>query len=167
MWHVTHFTYSTFQQPPNFCVTPPEISTIPRKIRLFLRSWGGRERILVTAWRFDKRLRDAWHRTIFDIDRGVRDAWLSNWNCFPIDESLRCGPIPSRMSMASVPVCDMELFRDLRKKKILIKKFFSVLQQMAVPRARTKKWLFWAFFYSRDRFAHILMSIAWIEIEFS
>jgi hypothetical protein len=33
----------------------------------------------VTLGRFDKRPRDAWPLPNFDIDSGVRDAWLSIW----------------------------------------------------------------------------------------
>jgi hypothetical protein len=42
----------------------------------------------------------------------------------------------------------------------------SRLEQMAVPRARIKKWPFWAFFDSHNRFAHI-SSVAQIEMKHS
>jgi hypothetical protein len=55
-----------------------------------------------------------------------------------------------------------EFFENVPKQEIFIRAFRSdisckpllvletILQQMAVPRARIKKWPFWAFFDSRD-----------------
>jgi hypothetical protein len=80
VWHVTHFTHSTFWQPPNFCVKPRKFQHLNRNFCLylcfiFIRQFGAS----VTTWRFERGPSDVWPRPKFLINRGVHDVWLPIW----------------------------------------------------------------------------------------
>jgi hypothetical protein len=49
----------------------------------------------------------------------------------------------------------------------ILRDLHFILQLIAVPKARIEKMPFWAFFDSRDRFAHISMSSAQIQLKHS
>jgi hypothetical protein len=70
-WRVTGFTYSTFRQRPNFCVTPSKISTILQKFCAL----GGEGKEENTCDGLEVRQKPSWRVTSTNIRHRQRGPW--------------------------------------------------------------------------------------------